>query len=128
MLPFYVFQLKRRHYMKTFLIMTLLFINHQTAIASEGPISGGGGGGVVFQSLAIGKIVSDIHTRKEIGTKYFPSGGAFLKSIEWKSWKSGNSVYVIKNSADCIVEVEATAADDSGMTYTTAWHELVCPH
>ena len=107
------------------LVASIVFSNF--AFASEGPISGGGGGPAVYQAIAISKIMKEISENMEVTTKFFPKEGLAFKSIEFISATGGHSVYLLRNSGDCFVKVETTAKDWSGMDYSIIWNELICP-
>ena len=113
-------------------ILTIFLFSSIISLANQGPISGGGGGIATYQAIALAQIMSDISNNISIVRKYFPNSGAILKSIEFlgaqrdSRYPNGRSVYLVKNSGGCAVEVEAIAQDWTGMAYSINWGELKC--
>jgi hypothetical protein len=121
--------------MKHFVVLASLVLASTSIITastgastlSAGPISGGGGGVAVFQAKAIAQIMNDISEREDIAAKYFSHTSTHIKSIEWLSWQNGTTKYLIHTDSNCLIRVETTATDDSGMSYATTWHDAICP-
>jgi hypothetical protein len=88
----------------------------------DGGASTAGGGPVVYQAIAIAKILA----KNELLFQFARERASTIKTIEFLSAKDGISQYRVTSNGGCTVDITTTATDDSGMDYTVDVGSMIC--